>query len=114
MMNNEDLFAQTIIRPTPKLSLRAEAHALRLNQAADLWYVGGGAFQDTSFGYAGRPSGGNRKLANVFDISADYQVNPQTSLTLYFGRASGKGVIAAIYPNGSSGHLAYIELTRRC
>jgi len=113
MMNNEDLFAQAIIRPNPKLSLRAEAHALRLNQASDVWYVGGGAFQDGSFGYAGRPSGGSRKLANVLDLSADYQINPQTSLGFYYGHASGKGVISAIYPAGASGHLAFIELTRK-
>ncbi|MDQ3814968.1 MAG: alginate export family protein [Armatimonadota bacterium] len=113
MMNNEDLFAQLILRPNPKLSLRTEVHSLRLNKATDLWYVGGGAFQDGSFGYAGRPSGGIRNLATLFDVSADYTINPQNSLGLYLALARGRGVISNIYPAGKNSHLAYVEYTRR-
>jgi Alginate export len=109
MMNNEDLYATLNVRPLSKLSLRTEVHTLRLASASDLWYSGGGAFQPKSFGYTGRPSNGNRGLANVWDASADYQVTRSFSTTLYYGHAWGKGVIAAIYPKNANGQLMYLE-----
>jgi hypothetical protein len=66
MMNNEDVYGTLNVRPLSKLSLRSEVHALRLASASDLWYLGGGAFQPKTFGYTGRPSNGNRGLANVW------------------------------------------------
>ncbi|RYF78618.1 MAG: hypothetical protein EOO39_00960 [Cytophagaceae bacterium] len=112
-MNLEDLFAQWIMRPTPKLSLRAEAHSLKLSSGSDLWYAGGGAFQEGGFGYAGRPANGNRKLATLLDISADYALNAKTSIGLYYGHASGGNVISQAYPAGNNGHLAYVELSHK-
>jgi hypothetical protein len=109
MMNNEDLYATLNVRPLSKLSLRSEGHALRLASASDLWYLGGGAFQPKTFGYTGRPSNGNRGLANIWDASADYQVTRSFSATLYYGHAWGKGVIEAIYPKSANGQLMFLE-----
>jgi len=109
MMNNEDFYGTLNVRPSGKLLLRSEAHALRLASAADLWYLGGGAFQPRTFGYTGRPSNGSRSLANVWDLSADYQITPWFSATLYYAHAWGKGVIGNIYPSDRNGQLAYLE-----
>ena len=109
MMNNEDVYGTLNLGPVSKLSLRSEAHALRLASASDLWYLGGGAFQPKTFGYTGRPSNGNRGLANVWDISADYQVTRSFSATLYYGHAWGKGVVAAIYPKDANGQYVFLE-----
>jgi hypothetical protein len=109
MMNNEDLYASLNLRPVSKLALRSEVHTLRLANAADLWYSGGGAFQPNTFGYTGRPSNGNRGLANVWDLSADYQITPSFSTTLYYGHAWGKGVISSIYPKDANGQLIFLE-----
>lgn len=49
MMNNEDAYATMHLRPVPKLPLRSELHGLWLADAADLWHLGGGAFQQTTF-----------------------------------------------------------------
>ncbi|HEY6338902.1 MAG TPA: alginate export family protein [Candidatus Sulfotelmatobacter sp.] len=113
MMNDEDLYGSLNLRPHSKLALRSEVHTLRLASASDLWYSGGGAFQPKTFGYTGRPSSGNRGLANVWDLSADYQVTRAFSATLYYGHAWGKGVIAAIYPNQSNGQLIFLETNFR-
>jgi hypothetical protein len=113
MMNNEDFYATVNLHPTPKLLLRSETHALRLASAADLWYLGGGAFQPQTFGYTGRPGNGNRSLANVWDLSADYQITHSVSATLYYAHAWGKSVIANIYPNDHDGQLAYLETNLR-
>jgi hypothetical protein len=111
-MNNEDLFVMAILRPSPKLSLRADAHRLRLSNARDLWYSGGGAFSDNGFGYAGRPSGGSKKLGNLFDISADYNLSPTQSFGAYIGHVSGSDVARGIYANGSL-TFAYLEMTQK-
>jgi hypothetical protein len=37
--------------------------------------IQGGAFQPKTFGITGRSSSGNRGLANVLDIRADYPVH---------------------------------------
>ena len=113
LMNNEDAFAQVTVTPQPKWTLRSEAHALNLANAKDLWYIGGGAFQRENFGYMGRPSGGERRFADVFDLSADYQLNAQTTFTFYVAHASGKAVIRNIFPGGPNANFAYVELNRR-
>ncbi len=109
MMNNEDLYGTVNVRPISKLALRSEVHTLRLASSSDLWYLGGGAFQPKTFGYTGRPSNGNRGLANVWDLSADCQITHSFSTTLYYGHAWGKSVIAAIYPKDANGQFAYLE-----
>jgi hypothetical protein len=109
MMNNEDAYLTLNVKPAPKLTLRSEAHALRLAKASDLWYSGGGAFQAKTFGYTGRPSNGFQGLGNVWDVSADYQLTRSFSTTLYYGHAWGKSVIAKIYPKDADGQLIFLE-----
>lgn len=111
MMNNEDAYATLNVRPVSKLAFRSEVHSLRLASAKDLWYSGGGAFQQNTFGYTGRPSsgGGTRGLANVWDVSADYQFTRAFAATLYYGKAWGKTVIANLYPKDPNGQLLFLE-----
>jgi len=109
MMNNEDLYATFNIKPVSKLALRSEVHTLRLASSSDFWYSGGGAFQPGTFGFTGRPSNTNRGLANVCDISADYQFTRSFGANVYYGHAFGKGVISSIYPKDASGQLVYLE-----
>lgn len=109
MMNNKDAYATLNLRPAPKLALRSEFHGLRLADAADLWYLGGGAFQQGTFGYQGRPSNGARNFSTVWDLSADYQLTRFLSATLYYAHASGKGAVAGSYPKDSTGQLSYVE-----
>jgi hypothetical protein len=113
LMNSQDAFVQLVLAPTPALLLRVDAHELRLASPNDLWYTGGGAFDQTSFGFAGRPSGGGRTLARLLDLSADYQLSPRLAVTVYAGRAFGGDVIRSIYPDGSDGAYGYVELVQR-
>ena len=101
------------MKPVPKLALRSEADTLRLASSSDLWYSGGGAFQPTTFGYPGRPSNKNRGLANVRDLSADYQFTRSFAANLYYGHAWGKGVISAIYPRNADGQMIFLETNLR-
>jgi hypothetical protein len=112
-MNVRDAFGEIILRPYRNLTLRVDVHSLRLANRNDLWYLGGGAFQPWTFGYTGRPSGGNPGLATLYDASADYAFNPHIRLNVYYGHATGKSVVEGVYPNGQHANFGFVELTFR-
>lgn len=112
LMNNEDLFAQLLLRPAAgRVTLRADVHRLRLAEANDLWYGGSGAFQRRgSFGFGGRPSGGHRDLATLADLSVDCTVRPWWNVYAYVGHAFGGRVVRASYA-ADAATFAYLEMT---
>jgi hypothetical protein len=115
-MNLLDSFVQLRLAPTKGLALRADLRWLRLSESADLWYAGGGAFDEESFGYTGRPSGGGSGLGSLADLGVDWSLSPATTLSFYLARVCGDAVPAAIYPeDGShpSATLAYFELNQK-
>jgi hypothetical protein len=113
MMNNEDFYGLAVFRLPRSFAVRSELHALRLSNAQDLWYGGGGAFQPNTFGYTGRTSGGARSLANVWDVSLDVPLRYGFSITTYYAHAWGKSVIASIYPAGTNAQFGYVETNYR-
>jgi len=112
-MNNEDAFLSLTARPHKNVTLTGEVRALRLSSRNDLWYLGGGAFQPWTFGYVGRPSGGGRGLASLYDVSADWRLNAHFGLNGYVGYANGKSVVSSIYRKDKNGRFGYLELLYR-
>ncbi|HEY0997647.1 MAG TPA: alginate export family protein [Gemmatimonadaceae bacterium] len=120
LMNSEDLFASVLLRPGTRWTLRADARRLRLAEAADLWYAGGGPFEKTTAGYAGRPSNGgvagragSRALAAMADLGAEFRWTPRVTVTAYSGHAAGGTVAENIYPGSERLRLTYLELELR-
>jgi len=109
LMNNTDGFVQIIDKPAKQLTLRADLHWLQLTSAHDLWYLGGGAFDNKVFGYTGRPANGKTSLASVPDISADWQATKTIGLNFYYAYAQGKTVVASIYPANRNMQFGYVE-----
>jgi hypothetical protein len=109
MMNTEDRFGALLLRPHAKLTISSEFHALRLSNAKDLWYSGGGVFQPWTFGYVGRPTSGRRSLGNLYDTSVEYRATRRTTFTAYFGYAQGLAAMEQIYPQGKNGEFGYVE-----
>jgi alginate export protein len=109
LMNNTDEFVQMNEKPTSKLALRADMHWLQLTSPGDLWYQGGGAFDNKVFGYTGRPSGGSSSFASVADISADWQVSKPISVNLYYAHTWGKTIVQKIYPTNAGANYGYVE-----
>ncbi len=109
MQNNKDLYAMLVLHPHRQVSLRTDVHLLSLAERNDLWYLGGGPFQPQTFGYVGRPSGGQSKLANLWDLSVDYKIAPRFGVTFYYAKAWGSEVIEHIYPNSANGQFGYVE-----
>jgi len=113
MMNNEDLFGALILRPHGKVTISSEFHSLRLSQASDFWYSGGGVFQPWTFGYSGRATSGKRSLGNLYDTSLEYRMNRKLTLTGYFGYTQGRAAMEQIYPLGKDARFGYIEALYR-
>jgi hypothetical protein len=113
LMNNRDGFIQIVDRPSKRLDIRGDMHWLQLASKQDLWYQGGGAYDNNVFGYVGRPSNGNSSLATVLDITSSWQATKSVTMTFCYGHAGGKGTIASVYPAGHSAQYGYAEFTYR-
>ncbi|MFZ0747153.1 MAG: alginate export family protein [Terracidiphilus sp.] len=109
LMNNTDEFVQLMDKPVKRLALRSDLHWLRLTSGHDLWYQGGGAFDNKVFGFVGRPANGATSFASVPDISADWQTTKNIDLNFYYAYAQGKTVVAAIYPSNRNMQFGYVE-----
>jgi hypothetical protein len=105
------VFGELQLRPSKKITVRADIHSLQLANRNDLWYSGGGAFQPWTFGYTGRPSNGQSGLATLYDVSADYNVNGHVAIGTYYGHADGRLVLQSIYPQGKHANFGFLELT---
>lgn len=110
LMNSTDEFVQLVDKPSRKLVVRADLHGLRLTSAKDLWYLGGGAYDNRVFGYVGRPANGHSAFASLADISADWQTTSSLALNFYYGHAWGRSIPEAIYPSGHNLQYGYAEM----
>jgi hypothetical protein len=108
-MNNTDEFIQVIDKPTKKVVVRSDLHWLQLTSGKDLWYQGGGAFDNKVFGYTGRPANGASSFVSLYDISADCQMTKSVGLNFYYAHVWGKTVIHRIYPADPNSNFGYVE-----
>jgi hypothetical protein len=113
MMNSTDSFVQLIDRPGRRIELRSDLHLLKLTAPSDLWYQGGGAFDNKVFGYTGRPGNNHTSFASLYDISAEIPLAKQLTFTTYYARAFGKSAVAAIYTTNPNANFGYFELNYR-
>ncbi len=111
MMNVDDAMAQMVLNPRADMEIQASAHGLWLDSKNDLWYSGGGAFDNRSFGFSGRPSNGHGYLATLTDCQLTYPLNRHLTMQLYYGHAFGGSVIAAIYQAGRESDFGFIQMT---
>ncbi len=113
LMNSSDQFVQIIDKPAKQLTFRSDLHWLQLTSAKDLWYQGGGAFDNKVFGYVGRPANGRSSFASFADASLDWQINKPFDVNFYYAHAWGKAVVQAIYPANRSAQYGYVEFVYR-
>jgi len=111
MMNVNDAMGQLVLNPLPQIEVQASIHGLWLDSNKDLWYSGGGAYDNSIFGYAGRPSFGQSYLATLADCQVTWKIDRHIALQFYYGHAFGGNVIGAIYPAGREGDYGFIQTT---
>jgi hypothetical protein len=109
-MNVNEIFVQTLLRPSPSLAVRLDVHRVDLASARDLWYSGSGATQQrgTQFGFAGRPSSGAVGLGTTVEAAADYALTRHWSLNGFVGVMRGGTVVRRTFA-GSTMTFAYVE-----
>jgi len=112
LMNLQDVFASLVLRPHQLVTLRADYHWLRVTEARDFWYSGGGAQNDDLFGFAGSPVHRRHDLAQVVDLSATIAVTSWMTLAGYYGHAFGGGVVGATFA-GRDADYGFVETTLR-
>jgi hypothetical protein len=108
MMNSQDVFAQWILDPDPRVSFRLDFHWLRLNSGNDLQYSGGGATSNTFFGFAGLPSGGHTELAYLVHFLLTWRATGFLTFNALYAHAFGQGVIASNF-EGDDANYGYLE-----
>ena len=111
-MNMRDLFAQVLMTPAARVSIRADVHGLTLAQAADRWYYGSGATQNEGrlFGFGTRPSSGARDFGTVFEGSADVRIRPRWTVGGYLGWIHGGDVVTRTF-DGNQLVFGFLEST---
>ena len=110
LANLRDVMVQTMLRPRADVSLRVDLHLVGLASRRDGWYAGSGATQESGriFGYTLRPSGGESRLMEVVEGSADWRLNPHWSVNGYLGVASSGPVVRTSFADGPAVFF-YIE-----
>ncbi|MFP5353799.1 MAG: alginate export family protein [Gemmatimonadota bacterium] len=109
LTNVVDASAGVTLRPGARVTLRSDARAIRLQDAADGWYTGSGPYDEASFGLGVRPSGGARALGTLIDLSADVQLSRRWTLAAYASVAPAGRVIG----DATAGRFAFLELEYR-
>ena len=109
-MNNTDLFAQLMLKPDQKVTIRVDWHQVGLASSHDAWYYGSGATQQhgSIFGFATRPSFGATHLATIGEGSIDYAIAPHWSVNGYLAAGRGGGVVVPAFA-GRTLTFAYVE-----
>jgi hypothetical protein len=114
IMNVDDAFVQVMARPSRRVGLRLDLHALSLASAADLWYIGSGATLEEggAFGYSGRAANGSRDLGFSTEGSVDIAITPVWALNTFVGHVNGGRVVTGTF-RGDSFWFAYVEQVLR-
>jgi hypothetical protein len=99
LMNLNDVFVQALLRPNAATNIRVDLHRLDLASAADRWYAGSGATQETGtyFGYAGRLSNGATALGTMLEGSAEHTFSQRFSVNGYAGVMWGGDVVERLF-----------------
>ncbi len=112
LMNNEDAFAQLLLRPVAGLVWRTDFHNIRLSESRDLWYQGAGATlndHNVGFGFPGRPAFGERDLFRVVESQLTYAWSPTLEFTVYYAHIFGGDVVRKIFASDQA-DFAYLEV----
>ena len=111
MMNSNDLISELILTPLEDIETRTTLHNQWLSSSQDLWYQGGGAYDNRFFGFVGRPSFGRSYLGTLLDTGVTWKVNSHPSTYMYYAHAFGGSVAGAIYAKSKQADYGYVEAT---
>lgn len=112
LMNNEDGFAQLILRPRSGMVWRTDFHNIRVTETRDLWYQGAGATlsdRNVGFGFPGRPVFGRRELFRLIETSFSLDLTKYVNVNFYYGHVFGDSIVRAIFAEDQA-DFGYVEV----
>ncbi len=111
LMNNRDLFGQLVLKPHAMVSAQATVHWLRVSQNDDFLYAGGGATNNSIFGFSGTATGGDRKsIGTMIDASVTVKPVNWLSFNIYYAHVFGSGMIDVAFQDDEADY-AFAEAT---
>ncbi len=110
MMNNRDLFAQLILKPHAMVSMQSTLHWLRLSDRDDFLYGGGGATNNSVFGFTGTASGDRTGIGTMFDTSITVNPVKWLALSVYYAHVFGSGMTGQTFQDEDADY-AFAEAT---
>jgi hypothetical protein len=111
LMNDQDVMLQLIQRPLAALTTRIDFHWLRVTEARDLLYFGGGATKRDFFGYGGTAAGGAHEVAYQIEGTVAYALSRNIELQAYCGHAFGQAVVRKGFPLDHDLTYGFVETT---
>lgn len=110
MMNNQDVFAQLLLRPHRLVAVRTDVRWLRATTSSDFVYAGGGATSQHFFGYGGTPTAGRNDVAWLTDVGLTFTPTPFLTAYAYYAHAFGQDVVRRSFV-GDDADYGYVEVT---
>lgn len=111
LMNNQDTFAQLLLKPLATVFVRTDFHWLQVSKHDDLLYFGGGATKQDFFGYGGTAAGGHHQIGYVTEMSVSWKPLPIVELAAYYGHTFGGSVPDQAFPGRHDIDYGYVETT---
>lgn len=109
--NLRDAYVESLFGIGPKVKVRVMFHDFALTERADIWYGGSGAFEEESFGYAGRAAAyPSKDLARELDVEVTWPLRSGFELGIGGGRWWGGDATEVFFPVKKDGSWVYLQL----
>ena len=109
--NLRDAYLESLFGIGPKVKVRAMFHDFALTEPGDVWYGGSGAFEEESFGYAGRAASyPSKDLARELDVEVTWPLQSGFELAFGGGRWWGGEAAEVFFPTEDDGSWLYLQL----
>lgn len=109
LTNVRDMWSSVSVRLPDEIVLRADVRSVGVGEQSDGWYQGSGPFDRSSFGLGYRPVAGSHHLATLLDLSADWRLARQWTLSAYAGHAVAGRSVGDV----TAGRFGFLELEYR-
>ena len=112
-MNLRDAYVEALFGIGPKLKVRTAFHDFALTETTDIWYGGSGAYEEGSFGYAGRsidrpyPS---KDLGQELDLELTWPLPSGFELGIGGGQWWSGGAADNFFSLDQQGRWGYVQL----
>lgn len=111
--NLRDIYVEALFGVGPKLKVRTALHDFAMTEQTDIWYGGSGAYEEGSFGYAGRGFPGlysSKDLGQELDLELTWPLPSGFELGVGGGKWWSGEAAETFLPRKHDGTWGYLQL----